>query len=448
MNRISRYFRLEENGSNVRTEITAGLTTFVTMAYIVFVNPAVLATDFAGNPTGMDIQAIMLATCISAAVATLIMGLLANYPIAQAPGMGNNYFFVSVVMGLTAMGVTNAWQVALGLVFLSGLGFLILSLLRVREAIINGLSPSMRAGVAVGIGLFITFIGLRNGGVIVGKPGTLVGLNPDLFSAGPAIFGVGLLVITVLHIRKIPGSILIGVLAATGLALAFGLASSPDRLVGLPQMAESGFMKMDVAAALSMAYIPFLLMFLFTDIFDTVGTLVGVSERGGFMVDGKLPRAKRAMVSDAVGTMVGATLGTSTVTSYIESASGVEQGGRTGLVNLVVAGMFLLALLFAPLIAVVASFPPITASAWVVVGVFMAGAIRQVVWDDFSESLPAFLIMLGIPLTYSIADGLALGLISYPIIKFASGRGREVHGLMYLLAALMIAYFVFVRTAS
>jgi len=445
MNVLDRYFKLAENGTSIRTEIVAGLTTFVTMAYIVFVNPAVLSTDFAGNPTGMDPQAVMLATCVAAAVATVIMGLLARYPIAQAPGMGNNHFFVSVVMGLTALGITNAWQVALGIVFLSGVFFLILSLFSVRETIMSALSPSMRSGIAVGIGLFITFIGLRNGGLIVSRPGTLVGLNTELLSAGPAIFTFGLLVIAVLHVRKIPGSILIGVLAAALLAFVLGKVTLPAALTGLPHIQESAIMKLDIAGALTITCVPFVIMMLFTDIFDTVGTLVGVSERGGFMKDGKLPRVKRALVSDAIGTMVGATLGTSTVTSYIESASGVEQGGRTGLVNMVVAAMFLLALLFAPLIAVVASFPPITASALVVVGVFMTGAIRQVDWDDFSEALPAFLIMLGIPLTYSITDGLALGLVSYPVIKFLSGRGRDVHILMYVLCAVMIAYFVFVR---
>jgi adenine/guanine/hypoxanthine permease len=439
------FFDLAGNRTSVRTEVTAGLTTFVTMAYIILVNPAVLSTDFAGNPTGLDPQAVMLATCVAAAVATAIMGLLARYPIAQAPGMGNNHFFVSVVMALGAMGVANAWQVALGLVFFSGVGFFILSLLNVREALINALSPSMRAGIAVGIGLFITFIGLRNGQIIVQSPGTLVSLNPHLFTAGPAVFALGLLVMAALHVRGVRGSLLIGVGAATALAIALGMVGFPDQLVGLPHITEPAFLKLDLIAALTVAGLPFLLMFLFMDMFDTMGTLVGVAERGGFMVDGKLPRAKKALMSDAIGTMVGALCGTSTVTSYIESASGVEEGGRTGLVNLVVAGMFLLALLFAPLVTLISSFPPITAPALVVVGVFMAGAIRNVAWDDLSEALPAFLIMLGIPLAYSIADGLAMGFISYPVVKFLSGRGREVHPVMFLLAALMVAYFVFVR---
>lgn len=445
MNAIIQFFKLPENNTTIRTEIMAGLTTFVTMAYIVFVNPAVLSKDFAGAPTGMDPQAIMFATCVAAAIASAIMGLLAGYPIAQAPGMGNNHFFISVVMGLTALGITDAWQTALGIVFLSGVFFLLLSLFSIREAIMTALSPSMRSGMAVGIGLFITFIGLRNGGVIVGKPGTLVGLNPALLNSGMAVFTLGLITIAVLHARRVPGSILVGVIAGATCALATGNVSLPQAFIGIPHIESTAVMKMDVASAFTAACAPFVIMFLFTDVFDTVGTLVGVSERGGFIKDGKLPRVKRAMMSDAIGTIVGAMLGTSTVTSYIESASGVEQGGRTGLVSVVVAIMFLLALLFAPLIAVVASYPPITAPALVVVGVFMAGAIRNVEWDDITEALPAFLVMLGIPLTYSIADGLAMGLISYPVVKLLSGRARDVRLLMYVLAAVMIAYFVFVR---
>ncbi|HMP88646.1 MAG TPA: NCS2 family permease [Kiritimatiellia bacterium] len=445
MPKLDNFFKLAENNTNVRTEVIAGLTTFVTMAYIIFVNPAVLGTDFSGKPTGLDPQAVMLATSISTALATLIMGLFARYPIAQAPGMGNNHLFVSVVMGLSAIGISNAWQVALGLVFLSGLSFLILSLFQVRQTILRALSPSMRSGIAAGIGLFITFIGLRNGGIIVEKPGTLVGLNVNITSVGPMIFTFGLLVIGILHAYRIPGSILIGMLFSSVLAIAMGQVVPPGMWIGLPDIQSPAVFQLDIAGALTIACIPFIVMFLFTDLFDTVGTLTGVSERAGFMKNGELPRAGRALVSDAVGTMAGAMLGTSTVTSYIESASGVEQGGRTGLVCVVVAAMFLLSIVFAPLIAMVASFPPITASALVIVGVFMAGSIRNVDWDDITESLPAFMIMVGIPLTYSIADGLALGLVGYPVLKIASGRLRDVKWPMYIMAIAMAAYFILVR---
>lgn len=446
MNRLDRFFGLSTNGTGIRTEIIAGLTTFVTMAYIIFVNPSVLATDFAGNPTGMDAQAVMLATCASAALATALMGLCANYPIAQAPGMGNNYFFVSIIMGLTAMGVPQAWRVALGMVFISGVICVLLSLCNVRKAVMDGLSPGLRSGISVGIGLFITFIGLRNAGLIVANPGTLVSLNVHPPWQDILVFSVGLLVVGVTHARKIPGSILVGVLAATALAAVLGKVAIPENWFGLPHITEPAAFQLDIRGALSMAYLPFIVMLAFTDLFDTVGTLVGVTERAGFMKNGVLPRANRTLISDASATLVGAVLGTSTVTSYIESAAGVEQGGRTGLANLVTAALFLAALLFAPVIAMVASYPPVTAPALIVVGLFMSGAIRHIEWDDITEGLPAFLIMLGIPLTFSIADGLALGFVCYPVLKLVSGRARDVKWLMYVLAALMVAYFVLVRS--
>ena len=443
---LERWFRLAEHGTTVRTECLAGLTTFLTMAYIIFVNPAVLATDFAGNPTGLDPDAAMLATCLSAALASAIMGLFAGYPIAQAPGMGNNYLYVSIVMGLAATGVADAWRVSLGVVFLSGVAFLALSLLKVRHAVIDALSPSMRSGISVGIGLFIAFIGLRNGQILVANPGTWVALNIDLLSPGPLVFFLGLLAIGVLHARRVPGSILIGIAVCAGAAWGLGQVELPEKWMGLPRMEAHAILKMDVIGALAPACLPFILLCTFTDLFDTIGTLVGVSERAGFMRDGSLPRASRALVSDAVGTMVGAALGTSTVTSYIESAAGVEQGGRTGLTAVVVAGLFLIALLASPVIGVAASFAPITAPALVVVGVFMTQNVARVEWGDITESLPAFLIMLGIPLTYSIADGLALGFVSYPALKWACGRGREVRWPMVVLAVVMVLYFALVRS--
>jgi adenine/guanine/hypoxanthine permease len=440
---VENFFQLKAHGTTVRTEIVAGLTTFFTMAYIIFVNPAVLATDFAGQPTGMDPQAVMLATCVAAAIATAIMGLYAGYPIAQAPGMGNNHLFVSIVMSLTAAGVAHAWQTALGMVFISGVTFLLLSLLGVREAIIRALSPSMRAGISVGIGLFITFIGLRNGGWIVANPGTLVSLNHHVLEAGPMLFVFGFLVMTALHARRVTGSILIGILLSSLIALAFGLVETPRAIIGLPTIENPAVFQLDVRSALSLTFLPFIVMLVFTDLFDTIGTLVGVTERAGLIQNNTLPRAKRALMSDAIATILGSLLGTSTVTSYIESASGVEQGGRTGLVGVVVALCFLIALCFSPLIAVVASYPPITAPALVLVGLFMASNIQNVAWDDVTEALPAFLIVLGIPLTYSIADGLALGFLSYPLIKLLAGRVRDMHPLMWGMALVMGAYMVF-----
>ena len=466
---FQRYFQLAENKTTVRVEALAGLTTFLTMAYIIFVQPAVLSGTMFGKPTGMDFGAVMTATCLSAALATLIMALYANYPIAQAPGMGENFFFVfSAVPAAAAAGFANSWQVALGVVFISGILFLILSLVGLREMIFNSISPSLKNGIASGIGLFIAFIGLQNAGLILKDPGTGVKLNPHFASPDLLVFFVGLMLTAVLHARKVRGSILWGIVGATALTailkLALARASSGADLsavansmlikqfefaksvVAAPPSLAPTFLKMDLVHALSPKMLPFIFVFLFMLVFDTIGTLIGVCEQAGFIKDNKLPRARQAMLSDAAGTVAGATLGTSTVTSFIESASGVEQGGRTGLTGVIVAALFLLALFFSPLIAMVGSYPPITAPALVVVGAMMMRNVTRIDWDDYSESVPAFLTLIGIPLSYSIADGLSLGFISYPVIKFFSGRGKEIGWLTYVLAAVLIAYFVFVRS--
>ena len=441
---MENFFNLKEEGTNVKTEVMAGLTTFLTMAYIIFLQPAVLSTDFAGNPTGLDFGAVLLATCIASALASILMGLIAKYPIALAPGMGENFFFVSVIMSLSALGIRNSWQVALGIIFISGVIFLILSILRVREAIIDAVSPSIRNGIAVGIGLFIAFIGLKNGGLIISKPGTFVGLNPNILSADIAVFVFGLLVASVLHCRRVRGSILWGILAAAVLALILGKVTlcSP---FGLPDIKHHIAFKMDIMGALTVTCIPFIVVFVFMDMFDTVGTLVGVAEQAGFIKDNKLPRANKALLADATGTVAGACLGTSTVTSYIESATGVEYGGRTGLTSVTTGILFLLALLFGPLVGMIGNYLPITAPALVIVGAMMIRNVMKIDWNDYSECIPAFLTLIGIPLTFSIADGLALGFISYPIVKLFSGKGKEVKWLMYVLAVILIIYFIFVR---
>ncbi|MBN1269292.1 MAG: NCS2 family permease [Kiritimatiellae bacterium] len=442
---LDSFFHLSENKTNVRTEVLAGVTTFLTMAYIIFVQPAVLATDFAGQPTGIDPQAVLLATCLASAIATVVMGLLARYPIALAPGMGENFFFVTVVMGLTSLGITQAWKVALAIVFLSGSVFVVLSLFRVREAIMDGMSPSMSNAVAAGIGLFIAFIGLKNAGLIVGNPGTLVGLDAHMEPHALAVLSLGLLVTSVLHVRRVRGSTLIGILSAAVLAAILGKARFTG-FVGLPKIEHTAILQMDFKQALSLTCLPFILVFLFMDMFDTVGTLVGVSQQAGLMQNNRLPRAGQALLADAVGTVVGAALGTSTVTSYIESATGVEQGGRTGLTALTTAALFLLAVFFSPVVAMVGQYPPITAPALVVVGALMMQNARRIDWGDFSEAIPSFLMMIGIPLCFSIADGLALGFMSYPLIKLLSGKGKDVKWLMYVLAVILMAYFFFVRT--
>lgn len=439
------YFRLSFHGTTVRTELVAGATTFVTMAYILFVNPAVLATDFAGNPTGLDPQAVFLATALSTAFASALMGFYANLPIAQAPGMGNNYLFVSVVMAVGALGYAQPWRIALGCVFWSGVLFLALSLARARKAIIDALSPSLRSGISVGIGLFITFIGLRNAGVIEGKPGTLLGLNTDLDFRALLVFAVGLLTMVVAHVRRWPGSILAGIGASAALALGLGLTQAPARWFGWPEIREPAAFRFDLAGSLSLQFLPFILMLAFTDMFDTVGTLVGVTERAGLARNGEIPNANRALLSDAAGTVVGAALGTSTVTTYIESAAGVEQGGRTGLMVVFTAACFLLSIAVAPAVEVFAGHPAVTAPALIFVGLFMSLEIRRIRWDDLSESLPAFLTLLLIPLLFSIADGIAIGMIAYAVVKVASGRARDVRWPMWVAVVLLAVFLATVR---
>lgn len=424
----------------------------------------------------------MTATCISSALATAIMGIYARYPIAQAPGMGENFFFVfSVLPAITAAGFSNSWQVGLGIVFISGILFLALSLIGIRKTIIDAVSPSMKNSIAVGIGLFIAFIGMQNAGIIttaatiastpdgmIISGGTLVKLNPDIFTVDIVVFISGLLITAVLYSRKIRGAIILGIIGATFVSIIIKLIASSGleitespffsdsrlvkeftltfNLLSLPPSIKPTFFKMDIVGALSLSMVPFIIIFLFMDMFDTIGTLIGVSEQAGFIKDNKLPRAGKAFLSDAVGTVIGACTGTTTVTSFIESAAGVEQGGRTGLTGIVVAILFLLALFFSPMISMIGSYTTITAPALIVVGSMMIKNVLKIKWDDFSESIPCFLMITGIPLTYSIADGLTMGFVSYPFIKLLSGKGKEVSWIVYLLAILLIAYFIFVRS--
>ncbi|MEP0765694.1 MAG: NCS2 family permease [Fimbriimonadia bacterium] len=447
---LNRLFRLEEAGTTVRIEVLAGVTTFLTMAYIIFLQPAILSIDFNGNPTGLDFGAVLLATCLASALASIVMGLYARFPIALAPGMGENYFFVTVVMTLTAAGIVGAWQVALGIVFVAGVIFLGLSLFGVRERIIEGISPSMRHGIAGGIGLFIAFIGLRNGDVLVSKPGAWLGLNPHLASPKVAVFALGLAVAGILQARKVRGSILWGIAAAGVLALATGELTFAGQglaaVVGFPSVESPAAFRLDIRNALTLFCLPFIIIFTLMALLDATGTLVAVAQQAGITTkEGKTPRIVQALVVDSGATVVGAALGTSTVTAYIESAAGVAYGGRTGLTAVVAGLLFLVALLFGPLIHAIGGYPPLTAPALVVVGVLMLQSARHIEWDDFSEALPAFLVLAGIPLCYSIADGLALGFVAYPIVRVASGKGRQVHWLMYVLALALLVYLLTVR---
>jgi len=442
---LESFFKLRENNTSVSTELLAGLTTYLTMAYILFVNPAVLSTDFAGQPTGLDFGGVLLATVLASAVATLIMGLAARYPIALAPGMGENFFFVSVIMSLSAAGIANAWQVALGIVFIAGLLFFILSLSRMREALLGCISPSLRMGMAGGIGIFIAFIGLRNGGMLAAHSATFVSLSRDLISLDSGIFLFTLCITAALQARRVSGAILWGILVAAGIALAFGKIKFTG-IIGLPNVQSSTFLQMDIKGALSLTCMPFIAVFLFMDLFDTTGSLVAVAEHAGMVKENKLPRSRQAFLADSTGTLLGACLGTSTITSFIESSTGVEVGGRTGLTAVVVALLFLLSLIFSPIIAAIAGYPPITASALVIVGAMMIRSISKIEWTESSESIPAFLTLIGIPLFYSIADGIAIGFIAYPIIKLLSGKLKDVGGLATIIAGLLVLYYIFIRS--
>lgn len=422
-------FKLRENGTTVRREVLGGLTTFVTMAYIVVVNPRIL------SETGMPVEGVLFATCLSAAVATLLMGLIANYPIALAPGMAlNAYFTYAVVLG---MGVP--WQTALGVVFLSGVAFVLLTVTRVREQIVNGIPECIKQATPAGIGMFIAFIGLRNGGLVVADPNTFVALG-KFSDAQVQTVCLGILLTAVLVGRKVAGAILLGILGTAAVAVARGLGEWPAQLVSVPDPSGT-FLQLDLAGALRLGLLEFLFVFLFVDLFDSVGTLLGVCEQAGLVKDGKIPRASRALLADGIGTVFGAASGTSTVTSYIESAAGVAAGARTGLSSVVVGGLFLVAIFFSPLVA---GIPTLAAApALVIVGALMARSVAGIRWEDFTEALPAFVIILTTPLTFSVATGLSLGLITFSVVKLASGRRGEVSLLLWSLTGVFLLRYVY-----
>jgi AGZA family xanthine/uracil permease-like MFS transporter len=426
---IERYFRLKENQTTVRAEFLGGLTTFITMAYIVVVNPQIL------SKSGMPVEGVVFATCVASAAATLVMGLYANYPIALAPGMSlNAYFTYSVCLGMHV-----PWRTALGVIFLSGVGFLILTVSRVREQIVNGIPDCLKHSTAAGIGMFIAFVGLRNANLIVANPATFVSLG-SLANHEAQLACVGLAIMLTLMARKVTGAILVGVVATTLLGILRGMASWPAAFFSLPHP-SSTWLQLDLRGALHLGLFEIVFVFLFVDLFDNVGTLVGVCEQGGFVKDGKIPRVGRALVSDAVGTIFGALTGTSTVTSYIESAAGVAAGAQTGLSNVFVAGLFLLAAFFAPLAAAIPGYA--TAPALIVVGALMTESIGRVTWTDFTDAIPAFVTLLATPLTFSIATGLSLGLISYTLVKVAAGKFREVSPVIWILTALFIFRYAY-----
>lgn len=426
---LERIFRLTDNQTTARRELLAGLTTFMTMAYIVVVNPRILAE------AGMPIEGVLFATCISAAVATLVMGLWANYPIALAPGMSlNAYFTYSIVIG---RGIH--WQTALGVVFFSGVLFLLLTLTQLREQIVNGIPDCLKFGTAAGIGLFIAFVGLRNAKIIVANPATFVGLG-NFSDRAVQIAAFGLILSAILMARRVGGAILIGIVVTTIAGIFAGLNQWPAHVFSLPHPGGT-FLKLDFAGAARLGLIELIFVFFFVDLFDNVGTLVGVCEQGGFMRDGKLPRASRALLADAIGTIFGSLTGTSTVTSYIESAAGVAAGARTGLGNLVIAALFIAAMFCSPLVAAIPSYA--TAPALILVGALMCESVAKVRWDDFSDGFPAFLTIVATPLTFSVATGLSLGLISFTLIKLGSGKRREISPLIWVLTILFLLRYAY-----
>jgi len=467
---FEKIFHLKSNNTTIRTEIAAGSTTFLTMAYIIFLQPAIL------SQAGMDFGSVMAATCISSALVCLVMGLWANYPIALAPGMGENFFFTFTVCIM--MGVP--WQSALAIVFISGVLFFLLTLFKIRQKVIEAVPHSLKAAIAVGIGIFIAFIGLSDAGIIVRNNAGLAPIafmNPEGVSSVDFLLGkfaqfeyaggyvklgnlsnpavwlalFGLLVTAFLLVRRVKGAILWGIMAALVAALVSGMVEWGGIMAPPPDMTPTLF-KMNLLSVLKFSMLPVVLVFLYMDYFDTIGTFIGVTEQTELLKNGKMERAQQALYADAIGTMAGAVCGTSTVTSYIESTAGVQAGGRTGLTAVTAGLLFILALFFEPLVKMVGGgyamgnslfLYPITAPALIIVGAMMARNVVSIDWKDYAEALPAFLVIIGMPLTYSIADGLAFGFITYPLLKLLSGKYKECSILMYVLGILFLARYVF-----
>lgn len=425
-----KYFELEQRGSSVRREVIAGFTTFLTMAYIIFVNPQIL------SGTGMDAGAVLVATCVAAAFGSAVMGLYANFPIALAPGMGLNAYFAAVVVG--TMGLP--WQVALGAVFCSGVLMLILSVLPVREWVVNAIPHSQKHAIAAGIGFFLVIIGLRSAGVVVGSDATLVALGK--LTEWPALLAaLGFVAIVAMEHLRQPASVLLCILIVAGIGWVAGLTPAPEALVAAPPSPAPTAFELDIAGALEVGLVAIIFAFLMVDLFDTSGTLVAVlSEAGLTDGTGRVPGLKRALVADSSATIVGSFLGTSTTTSYIESAAGVRAGGRTGITALVVAGLFLVSIVFAPIATAIPAFA--TAPAILFVGCVMARAMRHVEWDDLTESVPAIVTALAMPFTYSIATGIGLGFIAYTLIKVVGGRRHELNAAVLVVAAAFAVRFV------
>ena len=428
---MEKLFKLKEHGTSVKVEVLAGLTTFMTMAYILIVNPLILAD------AGMDFGAVFTATALSAGIATLVMALFANLPFALAPGMGLNAFFAYTVV----LGMGYTWEFALTAVFLEGIIFLILTAFNVREAIVNSIPPTIKKAISVGIGLFIAFIGLANAGIIVANSGTLISLGE--VTKGPGLLAViGIIITGVFLVFKVRGALLLGIVATTIIGFPMGITHLPAAGSSwAPPSLAPIFFKFDFSHIFSVDMLIILFTFLFVDMFDTVGTLIGVSTKAGLIdKDGNIPKVKAALFADAIGTTIGACLGTSTVTTYVESASGVAEGGKTGLTAFTAAILFLIALFLSPLFLMVPSAA--TAPVLILVGLFMISPIKEIDFNDYTEAIPAFLTIIMMPLAYSIAEGIMFGMLSFVILKVLTGKAKEVHPITYIVGILFIIKYI------
>ena len=430
MNVIERYFGIDGRNTTIKTEILAGLTTFLTMAYIIFVNPDMLAK------AGMDKGAVFVATCLASALGCFLMGLIARLPVALAPGMGLNAFFTFTVV----LGMGKSWQVALGAVFISGLLFVLISAFKLREWIINAIPYTLKQGIVAGIGAFLAFIALKSSGIIVASPATFVTMG-KLTDFGPAMAILSFFLIVVFVQRKVPAAVMLSILIVTVISLLAG-ETHYSGIVSMPPSIAPTFMQLDIAGALDVSMVSVIFAFLFVVLFDTSGTLIGVTKKAGLMsTDGQIPNLGKALFADSTAAVAGSLLGTSSVTSYVESTAGVAAGGRTGLTAIVVGVLFLLALFFAPLAGMIPAYA--TAGAIFYVAVLMLFTLREIAWDDVTEASPVAVVLLLTPLTFSIADGIALGFITYTIAKLVSGRYKEVSPAVWVLTVILLAKLIF-----
>ena len=431
---LKEWFKFSERKTDFSTEIIAGMTTFVTMVYIVVVNPAIL------SKTGMDFNGVFVATILASMIGTLIMGIFANYPIAIAPGMGMNAYFAFAVV--LAMGV--AWQQALGAVFIASVIFMVLSFTKFRNSLIDAIPISLKQGITAGIGLFITFIGLQNAKLVVGSPATLVTLG-NLEDPMTFLTVIGLIISLVLMVNRVKGALFLGMILTAIIAFFQGLLVLPDTFFSMPSGLDKTFMQMDIQGVFDGGLYAIIFTFLIVTLFDTTGTMLGIGEQAGLIKEGKFPNIRGALLADAFGSTFGAILGTSPTSSYVESGAGVAAGGRTGFTAVVVALLFALVLFCAPIAQMLASLPAVTAPSLIIVGFLMMNGLRKIDWNDMEEAFPAFLVLLMMPLCYSITTGVGIGFIIYPLLKIFRGKAAQVHPLMYIFMILFILQLGFLN---